>query len=342
MSRLKVAVIGAGIMGISSAYQIKKKFPQFEVTVIAEIFTPNNVSDGAAGLWRPGDVGTTPRKLINKWSKATLDYTNDLLKNDPAASKNGLSYAHGYCISCEEIPAPEWEDLALDLKRFPEKMKGGYGYTGIFTEGKKHIPWLMSNFYNLGGNAIKRKVNDIAELWDQFDIIVNCAGLGAKELAKDNDMFPVRGQVLRVTAPWIKEFVYHVDKDEQGRVCYVFPNQDDVVIGGTKQVNNNDPRIKANVREWILEKTQELIPSLKYAEIKYDWVGLRPSRTQVRLEREVIIRPKSNSRSMKRIAVVHNYGHGANGMTLFWGCANDVVALIEEFVLEQKCLTSKM
>lgn len=35
-------------------------------------------------------------------------------------------------------------------------------------------------------------------------MVVNCSGLGAAKLFKDPEMYPVRGHVIRVRAPWIK------------------------------------------------------------------------------------------------------------------------------------------
>lgn len=32
----------------------------------------------------------------------------------------------------------------------------------------------------------------------------------------------------------------------------------------------------------------------------------------------------------KQLAVVHNYGHGGSGVTLHWGCAADVVGLVQQ------------
>ena len=48
-----------------------------------------------------------------------------------------------------------------------------------------------------------KKVRDLEEL-DYFDVVVNCTGVGAKHLVKDNDIRPISGHVLRVEAPWIK------------------------------------------------------------------------------------------------------------------------------------------
>ena len=48
-------------------------------------------------------------------------------------------------------------------------------------------------------------------------------------------------------------------------------------------------------------------------------MGLRPSRTEVRLEEEII----GSTR------VIHNYGHGGAGVTLSWGCADEVVSIAE-------------
>ena len=47
--------------------------------------------------------------------------------------------------------------------------------------------------------------------------------------------------------------------------------------------------------------------------------SLRPSRTEVRLEEEEI----------GGVRVIHNYGHGGAGVTLSWGCADEVVSIAE-------------
>jgi D-amino-acid oxidase len=47
------------------------------------------------------------------------------------------------------------------------------------------------------------------------------------------------------------------------------------------------------------------------------YAGLRPSRSPVRLESELL--PSSNK------LLIHCYGHGGSGITLAMGCAQDVV-----------------
>ena len=56
------------------------------------------------------------------------------------------------------------------------------------------------------------------------------------------------------------------------------------------------------------------MPALAGATVLRHQVGLRPARPVVRLEREG--------------DVVHCYGHGGAGVTLSWGCADEVVALV--------------
>ena len=61
-----------------------------------------------------------------------------------------------------------------------------------------------------------------------------------------------------------------------------------------------------------------LWPELDRSKIVGKAVGLRPSRNEVRLEADT-----SGDRM-----VIHNYGHGGAGVTLSWGCADEVVALV--------------
>jgi len=60
---------------------------------------------------------------------------------------------------------------------------------------------------------------------------VNCSGIGARKLVGDNLVSPLRGQVMRVSAPWLRKVV--LDDRDDGN--YVIPNLDSVVVGGTHQ-----------------------------------------------------------------------------------------------------------
>lgn len=48
-----IAVIGAGVVGLSTAINIQKLLPTAVVTIIADKFTKETTSDGAGGLFRP-------------------------------------------------------------------------------------------------------------------------------------------------------------------------------------------------------------------------------------------------------------------------------------------------
>ena len=61
---MKVAIIGAGINGLASGYRLLCSQPHLEVTIIAEKFTPNTTSDGAAGLWTPFFGGEGQQETI--------------------------------------------------------------------------------------------------------------------------------------------------------------------------------------------------------------------------------------------------------------------------------------
>lgn len=49
----RVAVIGAGVVGLSTALCIKSQHPTLPLTIIADRFLDATTSDGAGGLFRP-------------------------------------------------------------------------------------------------------------------------------------------------------------------------------------------------------------------------------------------------------------------------------------------------
>ena len=82
----------------------------------------------------------------------------------------------------------------------------GYQFMTYTIEPIKLLPWLLAEFISLGGKLITKKVMNLGEIAHQFkaDLIFNCTGVWASELTKDESMEPLRGQVMRVKAPWIK------------------------------------------------------------------------------------------------------------------------------------------
>jgi D-amino-acid oxidase len=100
---------------------------------------------------------------------------------------------------------------------------------------------------------------------------------------------------------------------------YVVPRSNDVVIGATEDEGAWDPAPDEAVSKELLERARQLVPELRRARVLGHHVGLRPARPSVRLEE--VAGPSGNR-------VVHCYGHGGAGVTLSWGCADEVAALV--------------
>lgn len=70
-------------------------------------------------------------------------------------------------------------------------------YITFTCESSKLLPFLEEKIKYNGGKIEQRIINNFEELID-FDIIINCTGVKAEKLAKDERVSPIRGQVSRV------------------------------------------------------------------------------------------------------------------------------------------------
>lgn len=64
--QLHFAVIGAGVVGLSTALELQRRQPQATVTVLADRFGVDTTSDVAAGLIRPCSSFTGPTPEITQ------------------------------------------------------------------------------------------------------------------------------------------------------------------------------------------------------------------------------------------------------------------------------------
>ena len=102
-------------------------------------------------------------------------------------------------------------------------------------EPNRYLRALLRDYAVRGGRVVIRAFGSGADLLALDEpLVMNCTGLGAKELTGDTQLEPIRGQ-LSVLAPQpaINYITLH-----GGR--YMFPRSDGIVLGGTFQYGNAD------------------------------------------------------------------------------------------------------
>jgi D-amino-acid oxidase len=175
-----------------------------------------------------------------------------------------------------------------------------------------YLGWLEARVLAAGASLTTRTIESFGEISGVAEMVVNCAGLGARDLCDDHELFGVRGQVMVVEAPEVSEF-----RSDEATLTYVIPRLHDVVLGGTAEEHVYDTSIDQASAASIRERCARLIPQLSTARMRAHKVGIRPCRSTVRLEVE----------RFGGLSIVHNYGHGGAGVTLSWGCADEVASL---------------
>ena len=291
-------VVGAGVVGLTSAVCLREA--GIAADVVAREEPQDTTSAVAAALWYP--YRALPVERVTAWSAATYSALAALA--DVAGS--GVRMRAGTELLPADAPDPWWRDAVPGLRRTRE----GLRFVAPAVDMSIHLPWLVGRLRALGGAIERRSVAALDEL--EADVVVNCAGLGARELAGDASLTAVRGQVVRVTAPGVQEWL--LDQSDPERLVYVVPRERDVVLGGTAQEGAEDRTADPATTAAIRARCAALVPGLLDAPVVGVAVGLRPVRPTVRLEAEG--------------RVVHCYGHGGAGVTLAWGCAVEVAALL--------------
>jgi D-amino-acid oxidase len=180
-----------------------------------------------------------------------------------------------------------------------------------------YLGYLTDRLRAAGGRIDTVPVSNLDQALAVAPVVVNCAGIGARELVPDPGVRPVRGQVVVVTNPGVEEFfAEHPGPSRQ--LLYVLPHKSTVVLGGTAEPDRADLTPDPAVTRRIVARCTEAVPALAGATILAQRVGLRPARDAVRLEPED--RPAGR--------IIHNYGHGGGGVTLSWGCAREAAAQV--------------
>jgi D-amino-acid oxidase len=306
-----VAVVGAGVSGLTCAILFAEN--GFETSVFAEEIGERTNSAAAAAIWYPYDVG--PGAKVVPW--ALISYGRFLeLSHGP---QTGVSLIELRVFSrLGPIAPPAWAQpfstRRLTVTEIPAVFASGFSIHVPLIETGKYLAYLASRLRKAGSvvtGTVRLRV--LEEIDRDYDLVVDCAGIGARELVPDAELEPHRGQVAIVGKV---DLPYAVVSDDPP-LMYAIPRSEDCVFGGTNEVSENrqpDPAVTAR----ILQECERVLGSSNSVLLR-ERVGLRPCRRSgVRVEADKL--PDGRT-------VIHNYGHGGAGFTLSWGCAQTVLEL---------------
>ena len=327
---MDILVIGCGVSGLTTGICLLEKGHQVTIwtRVVPGSHGPDQLpavtSEVAAAVWYPYKV--YPQDRVNAWGATAYAVFRDLAAKEPAE-------AHGVVMSevleafPEPVADPWWVETVRATFRhaepdeLPAGYQDGYVFAAPVVDMSIYLNYLQRRFTAGGGLVVERAVSTLEEALASCPLVVNCAGLGARELVGDTLLYPSRGQVVRIRPrPDIRRVV--MDDYGPNKVAYIVPRLHDIVLGGVDDEHNEsllpDPAATAS----ILSRCGKLVPEVADTapeDILSVVCGLRPVRSSVRLELEEV-------EPGKRVA--HNYGHGGAGVTLSWGCAGEVMELI--------------
>lgn len=318
-SRLTVAVVGAGVIGLSCAHEVAKA--GHDVVVVHVDEPADRVSEVAAAMWFPYRTEESAASL--SWSRKGFARFAELVNN----SETGVDMVSGVVV--ERFPASRAWTKALSKYRpaytdeLPSGAMSGTKTVVPVVTTSVYLKWLREECGRLGVHFVPAKLDSIAAVENAMgsspDVVVVAAGLQSPSLlGDDTESYPIRGQVVRLANPGLSDWI--LDDDNPEGVTYIVPRRDDVVCGGSTEVGSWDRAHDPELEAAILRRVTALVPALEGQPILSRAVGLRPGRPAVRLE-------EINGHPWPVIAC---YGHGGAGITLSWGSAEEVAAIIQD------------
>lgn len=348
----KALVIGAGIVGLGSALKLLQA--GYEVVLYNHVATCPPTTPISAAFWFPYACSMSPQQE-QLLASPTYDFLCDCANDSTAGIKLRIGRAYfDETVEESETQSPWWASLVSGFRRLKlgeipialqvDPVIGPINRGWEFEIPVVHIPtftkWLESKIASLGGRIVAGHIESLRDTPEPYDVLVNCSGGWATHLTTDNSLVAYQGTVLELPNEPFGDVLLFVEKGKSSNLpTYVVPQGSRTILGGTlvpitkpgeawkhgpeglaSQWQGTDEEIVGIYERCRLLAgiTQELSRDEILA-IKHK-TGLRPVRQD---SPPCIQQTELNGRPL-----IHNYGHGGSGLTLFWGSAIAVERLL--------------
>ncbi|KAL6408917.1 d-amino acid [Ilyonectria robusta] len=353
-----LVVLGAGVIGLSTALTIRDKFPSSKIVIVAKHF-PGDYNVEYCSPWAGGNwcSSANDNGLLESFDRVTFGRFQTISEQHPEA---GIQASPLRMIFDQKIEDAEilskgtgkvwYDELAGGLvpvggDELPHGAVFGLDVPSTFVINTQvYLQWLLAKCRNADVQLVRQAVDavDQAFLSSQVTAVFNCTGLGSYSLGgvNDKEMYPTRGQTVLVEQPIqpLKRMYFRSPRRVDNDTTYVFqrPLAGGIVLGGCREDGNWDGKANPDFAKDIMKRCCALAPELGRPEdlkvIKHG-VGLRPNRKGG---------PRIEIEKRQKGFVVHNYGASGAGYQASWGMAEHGVKLLIESLEKGASTVSKL
>jgi len=232
-----VAVLGAGVLGLSTAFCLLEA--GYRVSVHAKEFTPEAPSYRAGGQWCPSFVEVEESDAAHERFARMLRRSHAEFRKRLGAEWGVVerpNYVEGFeARSFEKVPAGVLPPRKrLDRLPFRNVRAGGLVYETLLIEPPTYMKRLLAAVKERKAEVHQtafRSRDDINSLKQKG--VVNCLGLGARTVFNDELVVPVRGQIVLMKPQPLPYLLVH----SRG---HMYPRDDALFLGGTFEMGVED------------------------------------------------------------------------------------------------------
>jgi len=245
----RAAVIGCGAVGLATARLLQRR--GVEVTIYTKDLPPNTTSNVACAQWSPYSV-SDPRVHTSAF-EARFERAARIshrIFQEMVGVRYGVHWLPNYPLSDAPFGGPGQPGRLADLfpgtrdlepGTHPFPVRHAREYTTMMIEPPVYLGAIIEDFQLAGGRIRIRdfgSLDEVAGLAERR--VVNCTGIGARDLVGDEELVPLKGQLtVLLPQPEIRYIALY-----QG--LYMMPRADGILLGGTRERG-----------EWSLEPNRE-------------------------------------------------------------------------------------
>ncbi len=247
-----------------------------------------------------------------------------------------------------------WQNYYYNIRIPTEQtlLEAGYKHAWFFqtpiVDTPKMLQHMLERIENDSNADVKVETGEYYESIDHVletarslgcNKILNATGLGARSLCQDNQVVGARGVLLHYDRKSCIR-IPDIDETEHGAMAndavviaeqppwgseelpsYIIPRGDIIVAGGSYLEGDTELEIRPEERRRLLQNARNLGIDTEKVHPHGEWTGFRPYRPLSRLE----VDEKYRSDELR---LVHSYGYGGSGWTVYTGCAKEATDLL--------------